>query len=115
MGSTSGLQRFGAEKMNWKEGFIAALEQLYRGQVSVLVATDETIDLRYDVPADSVWGSQERPAVVRVERIWWEEMIKHGLTPERGAIEFVDYLTEALSKASGGPPGIVVLDGRPIQ
>jgi hypothetical protein len=33
----------------------------------------------------------------------------------RGAIEFVDYLTEALDKTSDGSPGIVVLEARPSR
>jgi hypothetical protein len=42
-------------------------------------------------------------------------VLRHGLSPARGAIEFVDYLTEALDKTSDGSPGIVVLEARPSR
>jgi hypothetical protein len=99
--------------MTWQAEFIAALEVLYQGEMSILAVTDDAIDISYDVPPESIWEAQDTPAVVRVERGWWDAAITQALSPEQGATEFADNLIEALDKPSGGPPGIVVLEGKP--
>lgn len=54
------------------------------------------------------------PAALRVSAAR-THVLRPGLSPGRGAIEFVDYLTEALDKTSDGSPGIVVLEPRPSR
>ena len=73
---------------------------------------DEGVSLELNRPVFR--GETIRPLHIMIEHRWLDKFRQAGVDPQRSAAELVDELGVALSKLAGqGPPGLVVLAGRP--